>query len=187
MTETHTPYQRGRRAAERGAPRVVPDDIHKAHTGKDDWYRGWDSTKGTAATRGAHYQAGQFQAWDVTRYLSGDMAQAWQYVYRCGRKGSEQDAVTDLRKAVDFIEDWIAHQDIPPSGNRMPHRLIEHLDIETAHILAGVCAWKRPILRQIFWADIVGDEVSGEQDARCRMHEVVIPLIHDEITRREAA
>ncbi|RFD19499.1 hypothetical protein DY926_10885 [Komagataeibacter melaceti] len=166
---------------------MVPDDIHKAHTGKDDWYRGWDSTKGTAATRGAHYQAGQFQAWDVTRYLSGDMAQAWQYVYRCGRKGSEQDAVTDLRKAVDFIEDWIAHQDIPPSGNRMPHRLIEHLDIETAHILAGVCAWKRPILRQIFWADIVGDEVSGEQDARCRMHEVVIPLIHDEITRREAA
>ncbi|WP_308718953.1 dATP/dGTP diphosphohydrolase domain-containing protein [Komagataeibacter xylinus] len=51
MTEqTHTPYQRGRRAAERGAPRVVPDDIHKAETGEDDWYRGWDSVPANPPT-----------------------------------------------------------------------------------------------------------------------------------------
>lgn len=172
MTETHTPYQRGRRAAERGAPRVVPDDIHKAHTGKDDWYRGWDSTKGTAATRGAHYQAGQFQAWDVTRYLSGDMAQAWQYVYRCGRKGSEQDAVTDLWKAVDFIEDWLRHIDVP------------RVDIpDTAWLAIEAMENTIPNWKVLSLGYIVAASIGGSASAAIKAKTTIIA----EIVRREAA
>ncbi|MBO1362112.1 hypothetical protein J2D73_20255, partial [Acetobacter sacchari] len=39
---THTPYQRGRRAAERGSPRTMPDDV----IGSDCllWLAGYDST-----------------------------------------------------------------------------------------------------------------------------------------------
>ncbi|KXV71392.1 DUF3310 domain-containing protein [Acetobacter cerevisiae] len=58
-----------------------------------------------------HYKTESgLQVWDVTRYMSGNMAQAFQYVYRAGRKGNEAE---DLRKAVAFLEDWVAHPDVP--------------------------------------------------------------------------
>lgn len=41
MTETHTPYQRGRRTAERGCPRVVPADLQITQV--DKWLEGYDS------------------------------------------------------------------------------------------------------------------------------------------------
>ncbi|WEQ51168.1 hypothetical protein LV478_11570 [Komagataeibacter oboediens] len=192
MTETHTPYQRGRRAAERGAPREVPNDLEgmalltqpPQYPG-EDWLKGYDSIHGTAATRGAHYQAGQFQAWDVTRYLSGDMAQAWQYVYRCGRKGSEQDAVMDLRKAVDFIEDWCTN-DVP----------VREVDPDVRHRMNcllcnpnAVEEWKVPILDRIFMADTyVGENMAGDRfHGPSLVRSTVIPAIKREIARREAA
>ncbi|GBQ44977.1 hypothetical protein [Komagataeibacter europaeus] len=170
MTEqTHTPYQRGRRAAERGAPRKVPADVDFG-TYRGEWLEGFDSIHGTPATRGAHYQGGQFQAWDVTRYLSGDMAQAWQYVYRCGRKGSEQDAVTDLRKAVDFIEDWLAHDPEPnqrASTGDIPDEVFFTLD-----------QWRLFALNDIQYADHNGAADTAEH---------AVKTIKREIARREAA
>lgn len=41
MTETHTPYQRGRLAAERGAPREVPADV--SNDDRLKWLMGHDS------------------------------------------------------------------------------------------------------------------------------------------------
>ena len=193
MTEqTHTPYQRGRRAAERGAPRKVPQDLdgmailtQPIQYPSKQWLEGFDSIHGTAATRGAHYQAGQFQAWDVTRYLSGDMDQAWQYVYRCGRKGSDQDAITDLRKAVDFLEDWCANdvpiREVDPDvRHRVNCLLCDHKAVE---------GWKVPILDRIFMADTyVGQNMTGDRfHGQSLVMAVVIPAITTEIARREAA
>ncbi|QOF94270.1 hypothetical protein IFJ82_09935 [Novacetimonas hansenii] len=200
MTEhpTHTPYQRGRRAAERGALRAVPEDLKRVVLLSDppqfpgtEWLKGFDSIYGTQRTenatdaRGEHYRAGQFQAWDVTRYLSGDMAQAWQYVYRCDRKGSGQDAITDLRKAVDFLEDWCVN-DVPAREvesyvrNRVAYLLCDHRAVE---------GWKVPILNRIFMADTyVGQSASGDQfNGKSLVMTSVIPAITTEITRREAA
>lgn len=169
MTEqTHTPYQRGRRAAERGAPRKVPSDVDFG-TYRGEWLEGFDSIHGTASTRGAHYQAGQFQAWDVSRYLSGDMAQAWQYVLRCDRKGTPQDAITDLRKACDFIEDWMAHDPEPnPRANTgdIPDDVFFTLD-----------QWRLFALNDIQYADHQGASDTAER---------AIKGIKHEIARREA-
>jgi len=174
---THTPYQRGRRAAERGAPREVPEDLQRIMVLTDppqfpekEWFKGFDSIHGTAETRGTHYQAGQFQAWDVTRYLSGDMAQAWQYVYRCGRKGTEQDAITDLRKACDFIEDWLTHNPEPNQRadfGSMPDDVIFTLD-----------GWQMFTLMGIQYADRWGHSYSAHES---------IARVKREIERREAA
>lgn len=58
-----------------------------------------------------HYKTESgLQVWDMTRYMSGNMAQAFQYVYRAGRKGDEAE---DLRKSVAFLEDWVSHPDVP--------------------------------------------------------------------------
>lgn len=184
MTETHTPYQRGRRAAERGAPREVPTDLKDVailtlppQYPSEDWLKGYDSiygtrrTEDTASARGTHYQAGQFQAWDVTRYMSGDLAQAWQYVYRCGRKGSEQDAIVDLQKAVDFIEDWQAHNDVPTFD--LPYSAWKVIfTIETT-----LPTWKRLSLGYIVAASVAGS-VSAAISAK--------KIIRTEIARREA-
>ncbi|BCZ76010.1 hypothetical protein [Komagataeibacter phage phiKX1] len=135
--------------------------------------------------RGAHYQAGQFQAWDVTRYLSGDMAQAWQYVYRCGRKGSEQDAITDLRKAVDFLEDWCAHdvpvREVDPDVRHRMNRLLCDWN--------AIEGWKSSVLSWIFAADTyVRANMAGDRfDGAFLVRESIIPAIQREITRREAA
>ena len=184
MTETHTPYQRGRRAAERGAPRKVPSDVDFG-TYRGEWLEGFDSIHGTASTRGAHYQAGQFQAWDVSRYLSGDMAQAWQYVLRCGRKGSPQDAITDLRKGIDFLEDYCAHpvpvREVDPDVRHRVNCLLFDLDASEE--------WKVPILDRIFMADTyVGEDVGGNTfHGPSLIRSAVIPAIQREIARREAA
>lgn len=175
MTETHTPYQRGRQAAERGAPREVPDDLSSKNmrglvSAIHQWFDGYDSIHGTAETRGAHYQDGQFQAWDVSRYLSGDMAQAWQYVYRCGKKGTPQDAITDLRKACDFIADWLAHDPEPnqrASTGDIPDEVFFTLD-----------QWRLLALNDIQYADHNGVANTAER---------AIKTIKREIARREAA
>ncbi|PYD81325.1 hypothetical protein CFR80_12325 [Komagataeibacter oboediens] len=147
----------------------MPTDVDFG-TYRGEWLEGFDSIHGTPATRGAHYQAGQFQAWDVSRYLSGDMAQAWQYVYRCGRKGSEQDAVTDLRKAVDFIEDWLAHDPEPnqrASTGDIPDEVFFTLD-----------QWRLFALNDIQYADHNGAADTAES---------AVKTIKREIARREAA
>ena len=42
-TETHTPYQRGRRAAERGTARVIPNDLKVDINTACEWLEGFDS------------------------------------------------------------------------------------------------------------------------------------------------
>lgn len=46
MENQHTIYERGRRAAERGAPRVVPTEYSKSHETATEWLRGYNSIYG---------------------------------------------------------------------------------------------------------------------------------------------
>ncbi|GAB31847.1 hypothetical protein BJI49_09765 [Acetobacter pasteurianus] len=112
-----------------------------------------------------HYKTESgLQVWDVTRYMSGNMAQAFQYVYRAGHKGSE---VEDLRKAVAFLEDWVAHPDVPRSV--LPEG-VEPTDgpSVTLSLLLGITdqdEWdfKNHILTDIVQADSYeGETVSGD-------------------------
>lgn len=43
---THSLYTRGRRAAERGAPRVVPSEYAGSHETAVEWLRGYNSIYG---------------------------------------------------------------------------------------------------------------------------------------------
>lgn len=52
------------------------------------------------------------QVKEISRYLTSNSAQAVQYLSRCSRidgirKGSQEDRLSDLKKAVDFIQDEI--------------------------------------------------------------------------------
>lgn len=110
-----------------------------------------------------HYKTESgLQVWDVTRYMSGNMAQAFQYVYRAGRKGDE---LEDLRKAVAFLEDWVAHPNVPramlPEG-------VEPTDgpsVGSCLLLALPASgqWKVRLLMEIISADSYeGQAMSGE-------------------------
>ena len=44
--EKHSIHDRGRRAAERGAPKVVPSEYSKSHADAIEWLRGYNSIYG---------------------------------------------------------------------------------------------------------------------------------------------
>lgn len=130
-----------------------------------------------------HYktESGQ-QVWDVTRYMSGNMAQAFQYIYRAGHKGNEAE---DLRKAVAFLEDWIAHPDVPrailPEG-------IEPTDGPSVcgSIIINLPpsdSWKIQTLIRIISADSYeGETVNGERFCgRALATEAIIPALNKRI------
>jgi len=51
-----------------------------------------------------HYtQVPGIECWDVIQYFPANIAMAMKYLWRCGKKG---DPVTDLRKAIQ----WIQHE-----------------------------------------------------------------------------
>ncbi|OUJ16384.1 hypothetical protein [Acetobacter sp. DsW_063] len=133
---------------------------------------------------GEHYKVGEFQAWDVTRYMSGNMAQALQYVLRCDIKSVGAEATQDLQKAIDFIENWAANNDIPAMGSSIDVIQTEHVLNEILHRSSE---WKRQIVKQIFWADMVGDLTGGLETGQQHMTSNVIPAIRAEIARRENA
>lgn len=130
-----------------------------------------------------YYKAGNgLQVWDVTRYMSGDMAQAFQYVYRAGQKGDDAE---DLRKAIHFLEDWVKHPDVPRSvlpdgiaptdGPSVGSSLIINLPEPDW--------WRRSILIRIIYADSYeGEALSGERFCGRRLvKETIIPDIKKRI------
>ncbi|WP_252353886.1 DUF3310 domain-containing protein [Acetobacter sp. P5B1] len=122
-----------------------------------------------------HYKTESgLQVWDVTRYMSGNMAQAFQYVYRAGRKGNE---VEDLRKAVAFLEDWYSHQDVPAMGNLSPGDMLEK-EGPLRTLLFASEPWKRVILNQIWHMDFMGDAVDGLEARVHGYHGAMLHLQH---------
>lgn len=135
-----------------------------------------------------HYRCGDFQAWDVTRYMSGNLAQAWQYIFRCGQKGELQDSIHDLRKAIDFLEDYIAHPEIPPS--LCPHEIRQYEG--SNHFMSAmldVPSRKAKFLFEIHSAAFfVGkNDAGGQFDGRALLKNVTIPRLLREIEHMEAA
>lgn len=59
-------------------------------------------------TKPAHYNThpSGIECIEVSRHLPGDLAQAWQYLYRARYKGEQQ---RDLRKAEWFLRDHAEH------------------------------------------------------------------------------
>lgn len=119
-----------------------------------------------------YYRLGTFEARDVTRYMSGNMAQAWQYVFRCDGKGGPEDALEDLRKAVDFIEDWMVHVSPVPMRNH-PHARPMPDDL-----LRDMPVWKGATLVDIRNADTGGSNYDAI---------LAVESIRAEIARREGA
>lgn len=46
---------------------------------------------------------------DIRRHLPQAVADAFKYVWRSGSKGTPQDAETDIRKAVWYLDDFLEH------------------------------------------------------------------------------
>lgn len=148
----------------RGAPHRMGNgggkDLRLCDGSRDDCKR--------TMTAPSYYRLGTFEARDVTRYMSGNMAQAWQYVFRCDGKGGPDDAIEDLRKAVDFIEDWVVNAVRPNGalrGVQVPARAKE-----------SIPTWKRIVLFDL----VTADEFGGVMEAQA-----ALARIKGEILRRE--
>lgn len=117
-----------------------------------------------------HYKTKSgLQVWDVTRYMSGNMAQAFQYVYRAGHKGSE---IEDLRKAVAFLEDWYLHKDCPAMANVYQDRSQHEKYLQA--LLWETEKWKTSVLQDIWAMDYFAnhiDEVNARKHAYPQMME----------------
>ena len=46
---------------------------------------------------------------DIRRHLPQAVADAFKYVWRCGSKGTPEDAKTDIRKAIWYLDDFLEH------------------------------------------------------------------------------
>ncbi|WP_240906427.1 DUF3310 domain-containing protein [Komagataeibacter xylinus] len=122
MTETHTPYQRGRRAAERGAPREVPADLLQSGGitfAENDWKSGYDSVSGgfavieeaaSSVNHPRHYNAhpSGIECIQVVEHMSFNLGNALKYIWRADEKGN---ALEDLKKAEWYIQREIARRE----------------------------------------------------------------------------
>lgn len=46
---------------------------------------------------------------DIRRHLPQAVADAFKYIWRCGSKGTPEDAETDIRKAIWYLDDFLEH------------------------------------------------------------------------------
>ncbi|WP_231289872.1 DUF3310 domain-containing protein [Komagataeibacter europaeus] len=124
MTETHTPYQRGRRAAERGAPRECPVGMFSVD-GAFEWFKGYDSVPVMDRSMGLigaaqapastvnhprHYNAhpSGIECIQVVEHMSFNLGNALKYIWRADEKGN---ALEDLKKAEWYIKREIARRE----------------------------------------------------------------------------
>ncbi|WP_281650194.1 DUF3310 domain-containing protein [Novacetimonas hansenii] len=129
MTEqpTHTPYQRGRRAAERGADRNFPTGGHPSPSVDEvtEWFRGFDSVPnvdncmrvlgdGAApeemVNHPHHYNAhpSGIECIQVAEHMSFNLGNALKYIWRADEKGN---ALEDLKKAEWYIRREITRRE----------------------------------------------------------------------------
>ncbi|MCE2579534.1 DUF3310 domain-containing protein [Komagataeibacter sp. FNDCR1] len=125
MTEqTHTPYQMGRRAAERGADREAPRCLLRGDGGKQtmatiEWLEGYDSVPvapcdgkvpDTTVNHPRHYNAhpSGIECIQVVEHMSFNLGNALKYIWRADEKG---DALEDLKKAAWYIQREIARRE----------------------------------------------------------------------------
>lgn len=103
------------------------------------------------ATKPSYYAARNgVQVWDVTRYMSGSMAQAFQYVYRAGKKDPATE-IEDLQKAIAFLTDWHDNPDCV-SALQANNLLCAKVD-PIAVTLFPTYSWRDLCLRRIYKLD----------------------------------
>lgn len=118
MTDTHTPWQRGRRAGERGVPRDIPHDL----TGISAtlWLDGYDSCFGECGgeecckddgdcehdpiNHPSHYTShpSGIECIQITEHMDFLTGNAMKYIWRAGLK--TEDRTEDLKKAAWYIQ-----------------------------------------------------------------------------------
>ncbi len=93
------------------------------------------------------------QCIEISRWLSADLAQAFQYVWRCGQK---DDPVQDLKKAIWFIEDEM-------SINNDDKHTINYLKIgqNITNVLSYESGHKRDALAHIVRANVQQSPTPG--------------------------
>lgn len=118
MTETHTPWQRGRRAGERGVPRDIPNDLMGARA--TEWLNGYDSCFGIPVddkccqddgdderdpiNHPSHYTShpSGIECIQITEHMDFLTGNAMKYLWRAGLK--TEDRTEDLKKAAWYIQ-----------------------------------------------------------------------------------
>lgn len=119
--------------------------------------------------KAAHYNQhpSGVEAIEISRHLPGNLAQAFQYVFRAPYKG---DQIRDLRKATYFLRDQAKH--LGPAGDTVPDRVLalglQVMDHERDHRL-----------REAMSAILVCTTVSGLEKAA-----QLIDAVADELERR---
>lgn len=105
---THTAYQRGRRAAERGYTGDIPYDLVCDASAMAEWERGYDSVNGASdpVNHPSHYTShpSGVESIEMTRWLRGPYSNALKYVLR-GWNGLKDDPIQDLEKALWYLDD----------------------------------------------------------------------------------
>lgn len=127
---THTAFQRGRRAGERGVPRIVPADV-KTSDEALEWLDGYDScfcgcenaNEGEVrkrleseadtphpVTRPQHYMShpSGIECIQITEHMGFCLGNAVKYIWRAGLK--TEDRVQDLQKAMWYLEREITRE-----------------------------------------------------------------------------
>lgn len=115
MTDTHTPWQRGRRAGERGVPRDIPHDLTGSRA--TEWLAGYDScfaecegeeccpdAEHDPINHPSHYTShpSGIECIQITEHMDFLTGNAMKYLWRAGLK--TEDRTEDLKKAAWYIQ-----------------------------------------------------------------------------------
>lgn len=83
----------------------------------------------------AHYEAGyttKIECIDIARHLSFCRGNAFKYVWRCGKKGSYEQAIEDLEKAIWYLYDDFRYSDAKCSNSARD--IFALIDFQTSDI-----------------------------------------------------
>lgn len=69
---------------------------------------------------------------DIRRHLPQAVADAFKYVWRCGAKGTDEDAKTDIRKAVWYLDDFLEHFTVSQFDFTTAKAVFDLVDMSTA-------------------------------------------------------
>lgn len=119
--------------------------------------------------RPAYYVNNGRQAIEVSRYMHGNAAQVYQYVFRAGRK---DDGHSDLQKALTFLSDWEAHCE----ANTGPYwAAFDQAHKNHCVLVVGLGSHKIAALSDIFhaWAEGVDADFRSAREAILALKDIL--------------
>lgn len=122
-----------------------------------------DKTPFDPITKAAHYNShpSGVEAIDISRHLTGNIAQAFQYLYRWRYKG---EGARDLRKACYFLRDQARH--LGPAGDQLP-------DVALSYAIEVIEGEEDHRLREALRVCVVGLNTSQYERAAQLIEQVI--------------